>query len=60
MKEQVYKIQLSETASAPIEYMQSEFMSGVFELAHKSGIIGHGLEITREEEKNDRRKEDRR
>jgi hypothetical protein len=46
MKERIYEIRLTEQDSIPIEQTQTTFMSNVFELAKKSGLQGHGLEIT--------------
>lgn len=46
MKERIYEIKLTEQDSIPIEQTQTTFMSKVFELAKKSGLQGHGLEIT--------------
>lgn len=46
MKKKVYVIELAESTSIQIEQQQGMFMSSVFDLAHKSGLIGHGLDIT--------------
>ena len=46
MNERIYEVKLTESTSAPIESAQTIFMSGVFDLAKESGIIGHGIEIT--------------
>lgn len=46
MKERIYEIRLTEQDSIPIEQTQTTFMSNVFELAKRSGLQGHGLEIT--------------
>lgn len=46
MQKRIYEVILTESSSIQIEQQQGEFMSKVFELAHDSGIIGHGIEIT--------------
>jgi hypothetical protein len=46
MKEKIYEIRLTESTSIQIEQQQGLFMSKVFDLAHESGLIGHGIEIT--------------
>ena len=45
MKEKIYEIRLTESASLQIEQQQRLLMSKVFDLAHKSGLIGQGIEI---------------
>ena len=46
MKEKIYEVKLTESDSIQIEQQQGMFMSKVFDLAHESGLIGHGIEIT--------------
>ena len=46
MNEQIYEVKLAETDSIQIEQQQGLFMSKVFDLAHESELIGHGIEIT--------------
>ena len=44
--DRVYVVRLTKTESMQIEQMQTMFMSSVFSLAQKFGLIGNGLEIT--------------
>ena len=50
MKERVYEIKLAYPLPMPDEKAQTKFMTAVFKLAKESGILGHGLEITRVKE----------
>jgi hypothetical protein len=49
--DQTYEITLTKTASVPLEIAQTDFMTEVFKLADTSNLIGHGIEITKREEK---------
>lgn len=44
--DRVYEVRLTATESTQIEQAQTMFMSSVFDQSKKSGLVGHGLEIT--------------